>query len=136
MVWKCDLSKYAYTCILNVPYYNGYFYAETQDGRHAATSKLFRINAADGQLQEVLDYGRKISSCAPCIIARGRVLSGDLHEDRTVATKIATAVVPSVAPDPRKPASIAAEFRRTLEHERRQRLFWNFDIGIGGTKDD
>ncbi len=89
VVWKCDLSKHEYTCILNVPYYNGYFYAETQDGPRAATSKLFRINAADGKLEEVLDYGRKISSCAPSIIARGRIFSGDLHEDRVVVTKIA-----------------------------------------------
>jgi len=88
-VWKCDLSKYAYTCILNVPYYNGWFYAETQDGERTESSKVFRINGSDGRLEEVLDYGRRITSCATSIIAHGRILSGDLHEDGTVATKIA-----------------------------------------------
>ena len=89
MVWKCDLSKYAYTCILNVPYYNGCFYAETQDGQYTETSKMFRIRGTDGELEEVLDYGRRITSCATSIIAHGRILSGDLHEERTVVTKIA-----------------------------------------------
>jgi hypothetical protein len=89
VVWRCDLSKHAYTCILNVPYYNGHFYAETQDGEMAETSKVFRINASDGRLEEVFDYGRRISSCATCIIACGKILSGDLHEDRTVVTLVA-----------------------------------------------
>jgi hypothetical protein len=89
VVWRCDLSKYAYTCILNVPYYNGYFYAETQDGQYTETSKMFRIRGTDGELEEVLDYGRRITSCATSIISHGRILSGDLHEDRTVVTKIA-----------------------------------------------
>jgi hypothetical protein len=92
MIWKCDLSKYTYTCILNVPYYNGFFYAETQDDptpTPGVTSKLFRINASSGKLEQVVDYGRPISSCATCIIARGLVLSGDLWGDRVVATKIA-----------------------------------------------
>jgi len=89
VVWRCDLSKYAYTCILNVPYYNGCFYAETQDGERTESSKVFRINGSDGKLEEVLDYGRRISSCATSIIAHGKILSGDLHEDRAVATKIA-----------------------------------------------
>jgi len=89
VVWKCDLSEYEYTCILNVPYSNGHFYAETQDGERTDTSKVFRINGSDGRLEGVLDYGRKISSCATSIIAHGRMLSGDLHEDRTVVTEIA-----------------------------------------------
>jgi hypothetical protein len=90
--WKCDLSKYVYTCILNVPYASGRFYAETQDDVHAipgVTSKLFRINAATGSLEQVLDYGRDISSCATCIIARGKLLSGDLVHDRLVVTQLA-----------------------------------------------
>jgi hypothetical protein len=40
-------------------------------------------------LLEALDYGRSISSCAPCIVAHGKVLSGDLGEDRIVVTQIA-----------------------------------------------
>lgn len=88
VAWKCDLSKYAYICILNVPYYNGFFYAETQDGK-SVTSKVFRINASDGKLEEVLDYGRAITSCATSIIARGKIFSGDLHEGRIVVTEIA-----------------------------------------------
>jgi hypothetical protein len=86
------LSKYVYTCILNVPYASGRFYAETQDDVHAipgVTSKLFRINAATGSLEQVLDYGRDISSCATCIIARGKLLSGDLVHDRLVVTQLA-----------------------------------------------
>jgi len=89
VVWKCDLSPYTYTCILNVPYSGGYFYAETQDGERTETSKVLRINGTDGKLEEVFEYGRRITSCATSIIARGWILSGDLHEDRTVATKIA-----------------------------------------------
>jgi len=46
------------TCdILNVPYYNGFFYAETQDDP-PITSKVFRIDASTGKLDQVIDYGR------------------------------------------------------------------------------
>ena len=88
ILWKCDLSKFQYVDVLNVPYYGGYFYAETQDSP-PLTSKVFRINASNGKLEEVFDYGRAITSCATCIIARGKILSGDLWEDRAVVTKIA-----------------------------------------------
>jgi outer membrane protein assembly factor BamB len=92
-VWTCDLSKYVFSCILNVPYYHRFFYAETQDDRNTipgVTSKLFRINGSTGKLEQVLDYGRDISSCATCIIARGKLLSGDLVHDRLVVTELAT----------------------------------------------
>jgi hypothetical protein len=88
VVWKCDLSRYDFRCVSNMPYYNGCFYAEAQ-GAPPPTSKVFRIRASDGKLEEVLDYGRTNTSCATCIIARGRILSGDLYEDRTVVTQIA-----------------------------------------------
>ena len=88
ILWKCDLSHIPYESLFNLPYYNGYFYAETTGGKYGP-SKLFRIRASDGILAETLDYGRSISSCAPCIIAHGRVLSGDLGEDRIVVTQIA-----------------------------------------------
>jgi hypothetical protein len=88
-LWKCDLSRFDYTCILNVPYHGGFFYAETQDLQDRK-SKLFRIRSSDGELAEVLDYGRAITSCAPCIIARGQLFSGDLWQDRVVVTKLAT----------------------------------------------
>lgn len=78
------------TCdsLFNLPYFNGHFYAETTGGQHGA-SKLLRIRASDGALVETLDYGRSISSRAPCIVAHGKVLSGDLGEDRIVVTQIA-----------------------------------------------
>ena len=88
VVWKCDLSHIPYESLFNLPYFNGHFYAETTGGDYG-TSKLLRIRASDGALVETLDYGRSISSCAPCIIAHGRVLSGDLGEDRIVVTRIA-----------------------------------------------
>jgi len=88
--WKCDLSEYAYVYVANVPYYNGFFYATTKDYfDRPVTSKVFRINGADGDLEEVLDYGRPISACAPYIIARGRILCGDCWEDGTAVVKIA-----------------------------------------------
>ncbi len=88
VLWKCDLSGISYESLFNLPYFNGFFYAETTGGDHGP-SKLLRIRASDGKLTEVLDYGRSISSCAPCIIAYGKVLSGDLGEDRVVVTEIA-----------------------------------------------
>jgi hypothetical protein len=88
IVWRCDLADYDYTNILNVPYYNGFFYAETQD-RPPISSKVFRIRGSDGRLEEVLNYDRPMTSCAQCIIAHGKIFSGDLWEDRIVVTKIA-----------------------------------------------
>jgi PQQ-like domain len=87
-LWKCDLRDYDYATIMNVPYFNGSFYAETQDSP-PMNSKLFRIRACDGVLSEVINYQRPITSCAQCIIAHGKVFSGDLWEDRIVVTKIA-----------------------------------------------
>jgi len=53
---------------------------------------VFQINGADGKLEEVFEYGRRITSCDTSIIARGWILSGDLHEDRTVARSRKTRV--------------------------------------------
>ena len=88
IIWKCDLSEVPYESLFNLPYFNGYFYAETTGGKYGS-SRLLRIRASDGALMEVLDYGRSISSCAPCIIAHGKVFSGDLGEDRIVVTQVA-----------------------------------------------
>ena len=88
VLWKCDLSEHQYVCILNVPYFNGFFYAQTQEPQ-PVSSKVFRINAENGNLEEMLDYNRSITSCATGIIAHGKLLSGDLHEDRIVVTSIA-----------------------------------------------
>jgi hypothetical protein len=87
VAWRLDASPFRFSSIMNVPCFNGQLYAETQNGPDA--SQLLRIRASDGQLQEVLDYGRPITSCATCIIAHGMVLSGDLYEDGIVATRIA-----------------------------------------------
>jgi hypothetical protein len=86
--WKCELSEHEIGCIPNVPYFNGCFYAESQ-GSPPVSGKLFRIRASDGLLLETLDHGRAITSCAPSIIARGRLLSGDLWQDRIVVTQLA-----------------------------------------------
>jgi hypothetical protein len=91
VAWTCDLSAHDFTCIPNVPYFNGSFYAETQ-GSPPLTGKLFRINAGSGRVEEVLEYGRAITSCAPSIIAKGHLLSGDLWEDRIVVTRLSEGV--------------------------------------------
>jgi len=88
IIWKCDLSEYDYDSAGNWPYFNGYFYGEN-GGWPPQTTKIFRINAESGKLEEVFDYGRMITSCATHIIAHGKIFSGDLWEDRTVAAKIA-----------------------------------------------
>ena len=88
VAWKCDLSKQDYDSIGNLPYFNGYLYGEN-GGWPGQTTKCFRINAADGKLEEVFDYGRMITSCATQIIAHGKIYSGDLWADGTVVTKIA-----------------------------------------------
>ena len=88
IIWKCDLSHIPYESLFNLPYFNGHFYAETTGGKYGP-SKLLRIRASDGALIDTYDFGRSISSCAPCIIAHGKVLSGDLGEDRIVVTQIA-----------------------------------------------
>ena len=87
VAWRLDASQFALTSIMNIPYVDGYLYAETQNGPNA--SQLLRIRASDGHLDEVLDYGRPITSCATCIAAHGMILSGDLYQDGIVATRIA-----------------------------------------------
>ncbi len=88
IIWKSDLRKFGFRSIPNVPYFNGYFYAESQ-GNPGFTSKLFRIRAEDGALESMLDYQRPISSCAPSIIAHGKMFSGDGWEDKIVITRLA-----------------------------------------------
>jgi hypothetical protein len=83
--WKCDLSAYDYNVIVNAPYAYGSLYAEAW----GKTGKLFRVDAATGALEGVLDYGVGIGSCAPCLIARGKVFSGDLVRDGIIVTEIA-----------------------------------------------
>ena len=85
LVWRCDLSQHRYLAILNVPYYNGHFYAETIGKQ----GKVFRIDATNGKLESVIHYGAGIGSCAQCIIARGMILSGDLVRDGVIATVVA-----------------------------------------------
>lgn len=86
--WRCDLSGQDYTSIANLPYFDGHLYGEN-GGSPPQTSKSFRINMADGKLEEVYNYERMITSCATHIIAHGRILSGDLWQDATVVTRIA-----------------------------------------------
>jgi len=88
IAWKCDLSRFDYVAIANLPYFNGCFYGEN-GGSPPQTTKCFRINAATGKLEEVYEYGRMITSCATQIMAHGKILSGDLWQDRIVVTKFA-----------------------------------------------
>lgn len=83
--WRCDLRAHDFDFIMNAPYAWGSFYAETSGRR----SRLLRIDAATGELLDVLDYGAPVSSCAQPIIARGLMLSGDLTRDGVVVTRLA-----------------------------------------------
>ncbi|MGD8239571.1 MAG: PQQ-binding-like beta-propeller repeat protein [Armatimonadota bacterium] len=85
MVWKCDLTEHDYRATMNVPYGYGFFYAEAW----AEPAKLFKINAATGVLEDVYEYDASVSSCAPPLIAHGRVFSGDLGRDGIVVTRVA-----------------------------------------------
>ena len=90
VVWKCDLSKYNYQCIENVPYFNGFFYAQAdEDHDKYPSSFVFRIEATSGKLAEVFDYGHTVNACAPCIIAAGKIFKGALWADRCVVAEIA-----------------------------------------------
>lgn len=93
LLWQCDLRKYKFNGILNIPCLNGYLYAETQEwafeGKPAYTSYLFKINAATGTLEEVLNYKRAKTSCAPPLIAHGRVFSGEWTLDKVAVTEVA-----------------------------------------------
>ena len=116
VAWRCDLSRYDFTCCINQPYFNGYFYAETQDTKDKK-SRLFRIKAADGALEEVYEYGRPITSCAQPAVARGRMLSGDLHRDRIVVTRLAensTADWPGAFGDPQTHQNAVVDPRARL----------------------
>ncbi|HID22327.1 MAG TPA: hypothetical protein EYP14_07990 [Planctomycetaceae bacterium] len=87
-MWKCDLSRFDYSAIANLVFFNGFLYGEN-GGSPPQTTKCFRIDAATGELAEIYDYGRMITSCATQIIAHGKILSGDLWQDRIVVTRIA-----------------------------------------------
>lgn len=109
VVWKCDLSDYDYSGILNVPCLGNYLYAETSTSP-PMTSRCFRINVGTGELEEAYDYGRAITSCATHIIAHGKIFSGDLWEDRVVVTRIAencNASWPGPFGDPQKNHMVA-----------------------------
>lgn len=115
VVWKCDLSGYDYSGILNVPCLDGYLYAETSTSP-PMTSHCFRINAATGKLEEVYDYRRAVTSCATHLIAHGQIFSGDLWEDRIVVTRIAEncdATWPGPFGDPQKHHMVAVTERET-----------------------
>jgi outer membrane protein assembly factor BamB len=83
--WRCDLGAQDFTCSMNVPYAWGSFYAEASGG----DGRLFRIDADTGELLDVLEYDAPVGSCAPPIIARGLMLSGDLSRDGVVVTRLA-----------------------------------------------
>jgi hypothetical protein len=88
ILWQCDLSKYDYGSIGNLPYFNGYLYGEN-GGWPPQTAKSFRIDMSNGKLEDVFDYGRAITSCATHIIAHGKIFSGDLWDDGIAVTKVA-----------------------------------------------
>lgn len=84
--WVCDLSDLNYISVFNIPYYNGHLYAEVEN---SPQSHLVRIRASDGKRMELLTYEHRVSSCAPCIIAHGKMFSGNLSQDRVVVTELA-----------------------------------------------
>lgn len=89
IAWECKLDEYGFCAIYNVPYFNGYFYAETQDPP-GFSSRLFRIDARDGTIESILEYGRPIFACATPVIAHGMMFSGDLvSRDGIVVTRLA-----------------------------------------------
>ena len=89
--WTCDLSAYNFQCIENAPYYNGYFYAQTDEDHDLYPSSfVFRINASTGKVDEVFDYGHTVNACATCIIADGNMFKGAIWEDRTTVLQLAT----------------------------------------------
>ena len=88
VAWRCDLKEYDFVAIPNAPYFHGHFYAESE-GPRPHVSRIFRIRASDGALREVLDTGEVVASCAPAIIAAGRLFSGDRLGDRIVVTELA-----------------------------------------------
>lgn len=83
--WRCDLRAHEFDFIMNAPYAYGSFYAEAS----ARSALLLRIDAATGELLDVLDYGAPLASCAQPCIARGMMLSGDLTRDAVVVTRLA-----------------------------------------------
>jgi len=86
VAWTADLSAYTYTTILNAPYYNGYFYAETQEDANLP-SLMFKINAATGQGGNrplTTDTGK--APAATDIIADGKIFSGDDNHDDIMVT--------------------------------------------------
>ena len=101
-VWRCDLRQQSFRCIMNVPFAYGCFYAEGWDDNKG---RLFRIDGNTGELMETLEYDTPVSSCAPPIIARGLMLSGDLRRDGIVVTRLAEGSVtdwPGPFGDPQK----------------------------------
>lgn len=78
VVWDIELSKYDYTNMHDLIYCNGYIYAITDNiGTPQPLNRLlFRINALDGGIEEVLDYGFPLSICASPIITNGKLLEG------------------------------------------------------------
>lgn len=75
MIWDLDLSRYNYTNIHDVIYCNGYLYAITDNtGTPEPLNRLlFRIDAADGRLVEMLDFGYPLSICASPVITNGKL---------------------------------------------------------------
>ncbi|MGV8134542.1 MAG: hypothetical protein AB2L20_04955 [Mangrovibacterium sp.] len=74
-VWDLDLSRYDYTNIHDVIYCNGYLYAITDNTGtfHPLNRLLFRINASNGRLNDMLDYGFPLSICASPVITNGKL---------------------------------------------------------------
>ncbi|MGV8092958.1 MAG: PQQ-binding-like beta-propeller repeat protein [Mangrovibacterium sp.] len=75
VMWDLDLSRYNYTNMHDVIYCNGYLYAITDNtGTPEPLNRLlFRIDAADGRLVEMLDFGYPLSICASPVITNGKL---------------------------------------------------------------
>ena len=78
--WNLSLAKFDYDNIHDVVYCNNYLYAITDNtGLMIKKSRLlFKIRAADGFLEEVLDFGLPISICASPVISNGKLFEAGI----------------------------------------------------------
>lgn len=76
VAWDLNLSKYNYKNIHDAQYCNGYVYAITDNtGLPPVPDRfLFRIDASNGKLVEVLDFGFPLSICASPVITDGKLI--------------------------------------------------------------
>jgi len=86
--WHSDLSDHIDNAIFNIHYYNGYLIAETQF-TPSGSDKILRLDASTGQVVDVFDRGFAVTSCAPSVIAGGKLYSGNILKNRVEVVEFA-----------------------------------------------